>query len=67
MREPLFVQVPPAPGRLLWEVHSREGLADMGVVDLPHPGRVVRVQFAEPIQGPMLFRGVLDLDEEELG
>lgn len=64
MREPLFVMVPPGPGRLLWEVHTRDGLADMGVTDLLEPGQVTRVEFAEPIAGPLMFRGVLDLDPD---
>lgn len=67
MREPLSVQVPPAPGRLLWEVHTQEGLADMGIASLPWPGRAMWVPFAQPIQGPLLFRGIVELDEEEDG
>lgn len=60
-----FVVVPPRPGRLLWEVHTRDGLADMGVAQLPAPGRMTRVEFAEPIRGPLMFHGVLQLDDDE--
>lgn len=65
MSEPLFVHVPPAPGKLLWEVHTREGLADMGIAQLPQPGRAMWVPFAQPLQGPIMFRGVVELDDED--
>lgn len=65
MSEPLFVQVPPAPGRLLWEVYTRDGLGDMGVLELPEPGRVIRVPFCEPLMGPLLLRGVVQLDDDD--
>ena len=64
MRERPYVVVPPGPGRLLWEVHTRDGLADMGVLDLERKPGVSYVRFAEPIQGPMMFHGVLDLDDD---
>lgn len=65
MDEPLFVPVPPGPGRLLWEVHTRDGLADMGIAPMPEPGRTVWVPFAERLTGPLMFRGVLQLDDDE--
>jgi hypothetical protein len=61
-----FVVVPPGPGRLLWEVHNQDGLADMGITTLPaQPGRMIRIPFAEPIQGPLMLNAVVQFDEDE--
>ena len=53
--------------RLLWEVYSRDELADMGVTDLPETEDTIWISFSEPRSGPLVLLGYYIAPAEDGG